>query len=104
MRLFCNLQIFLVHVDRQVSGGVFQTVAGNVTVCKFRSSIIVTNLSEGAEAAPDMSPPRLPPERPPMVFTRGETMEPSTARPKVRTSRRSRPREAEEVASFPTQD
>ena len=40
---------------------------------------------------------------PPMVFTRGETMEPSSARPKVRISRRSRPREAEEVASFPTQ-
>ena len=51
--------------------------------------------SEGAEAAPDMSPPRLPPERPPMVFARGETMEPSTARPKVRISRRSRPREAD---------
>ena len=45
--------------------------------------------SEGAEAAPDMSPPRLPPERPPMVFVRGETMEPSTARPKVPISRRS---------------
>ena len=44
--------------------------------------------SEGAEAAPDTSPPRLPPERPPMVFTRGETMEPSNADPEVRTSRR----------------
>ena len=42
--------------------------------------------SEGAEAAPDTSPPRLPPERPPMVFTRGETMEPSNAGPEVRTS------------------
>ena len=42
--------------------------------------------SEGAEAAPDMSPPRLPPERPPMVFTRGETIEPSNAGPEVRTS------------------
>ena len=58
--------------------------------------------SEGAEAADDTSPPRLPPERPPMVFTKGETMEPSNARPKVRISRRSRPREAEEVASSPT--
>ena len=44
--------------------------------------------SEGAEAAPDTSPPRLPPERPPMVFTSGETMEPSNAGPEVRTSRR----------------
>ena len=42
--------------------------------------------SEGAEAAPDTSPPRLPPERPPMVFTRGETMEPSNAGLEVRTS------------------
>ena len=45
--------------------------------------------SEGAEAAPDTSPPRLPPERPPTVFTRGETLEPSTADPEVRTSCRS---------------
>ena len=37
---------------------------------------------------PDTSPPRPPPERPPMVFTRGETMEPSNAGPEVRTSRR----------------
>ena len=42
--------------------------------------------SEGAEAAPDTSPPRLPPERAPMVFMRGETMEPSNAGPEVRTS------------------
>ena len=48
------------------------------------SSRVLT--SEGAEAAPDTSPPRLPPERPPMVFTRGETMEPSNAGPEVRTS------------------
>ena len=41
-----------------------------------------------ARATPDTSPPRLPPERPPMVFTRGETMEPSNAGPEVRTSRR----------------
>ena len=48
------------------------------------SSRVLT--SEGAEAAPDTSPPRLPPEKPPMVFTRGETMEPSNAGPEVRTS------------------
>ena len=58
---------------------------------KARASSRATT-SEGAEAAPDMSPP-----------PRGETMEPSNARPKVRISRRSRPREAEEVASSPTQ-
>ena len=54
---------------------------------KARASSRATT-SEGAEAAPDTSPPRLPPERPPMVFTRGETMEPSNAGPEVRTSRR----------------
>ena len=43
---------------------------------------------ELSEAAPDTSLPRLPPERPPMVFARGETMEPSNAGPEVRTSRR----------------
>ena len=48
-------------------------------------------MSEGAEQTPDVSPPRLPPERPPTVFVRGETLEPSTARPKVRISRKSRP-------------
>ena len=42
--------------------------------------------SEGAEAAPDTSPPRLRPERPLVVFTRGETMLPSNAGPEVRTS------------------
>ena len=47
-------------------------------------------MSEGAEQTPDVSPPRLPPERPPTVFVRGETLEPSTARPKVRISRKSR--------------
>ena len=52
---------------------------------KARASSRATT-SEGAEAAPDTSPPRLPPERPPMVFTRGETMEPSNAGPEVRTS------------------
>ena len=48
-------------------------------------------LSEGAEQTPDVSPPRLQPERPPIVFLRGETLEPSTARTKVRISRKSRP-------------
>ena len=45
--------------------------------------------NEGAVIA-DVSPPRLPPERPPTAFVRSETLEPSTARPKVRISRRSR--------------
>ena len=43
-------------------------------------------MSEGAEQTPDVSPPRPPLERPPIVFVRGETLEPSTARPKVRKS------------------
>ena len=47
-------------------------------------------MSEGAEQTP-VSPPRPPPERPPIVFVRSETLEPSTARPKVRISRKSRP-------------
>ena len=47
--------------------------------------------SEGAEQTPDVSLPRLQLERPPMVFVRSETLEPSTARPKVRISRKSRP-------------
>ena len=38
-------------------------------------------MSEGVEQTPDASPPR-PLERPPIVFVRGETLEPSTARPK----------------------
>ena len=45
---------------------------------------------EGDVIAPDMSPPRIPPERPPVAFVRRETLEPSTARPKVRISRKSR--------------
>ena len=47
-------------------------------------------MSEGAEQTPNVSPPRPPPERPPTVCVRGETREPSTARPKVRISRKSR--------------
>ena len=35
-----------------------------------------------------VSPPRPPPEGPPVAFVRGETLEPSTARPKVRISRK----------------
>ena len=46
--------------------------------------------NEGAVIALDVSPLRLPPERPPIAFVRGETLEPSTARPKVRISRKSR--------------
>ena len=39
-------RFYLLHVDRQVSGGVFQTVARNVTVCKIRSSIIASNVRD----------------------------------------------------------
>ena len=48
-------------------------------------------MKEGVEQTPGVSPPRLQPERPPAVFLRGETLVPSTARPKVRISRKSRP-------------
>ena len=41
-----DLQIFLLHVDRQVSGGVFQTVVWNFTVCKIGSSIIVSSFRD----------------------------------------------------------
>ena len=34
------------HVDRQDPGGVFQTVAGNILVCKVGSSIMVSNLRD----------------------------------------------------------
>ena len=54
-----------------------------------------------ARGAPDVSPPRPPPERPPDVFVRGETLEPSTARPKVRISRKSRLGDAEETIVAP---
>ena len=40
-------------------------------------------------SAPDVSPPRLQPEGPPIAFVRGETLVPSTARPKVPISRKS---------------
>ena len=46
--------------------------------------------NEGTVMAPDVPPPSPPPERPPSAFARGETLEPSTARPKVRISRKSR--------------
>ena len=57
-------------------------------------------MSEGAEQTPDVSPPRLQPERPPMVFVRGETLEPSAARPKVRRSRKSRPQRRNDDSLF----
>ena len=37
-------EIFLFHVDHLVFGGVFQTVAGNILVCKVGSLIMVSNL------------------------------------------------------------
>ena len=48
-------------------------------------------MNEGVEQTSDVSPPRLQPESPPIVFLRGKTLEPSTARPKVRISQTSRP-------------
>ena len=45
--------------------------------------------NEGAVSAPDVSPPCLQPETPPIAFVRGETLAPSTARLKVRISRKS---------------
>ena len=44
-------------------------------------------MTNGAEQTPDVSLPRPPHERPPIVFVRDETLEPSNARPKVRISR-----------------
>ena len=45
--------------------------------------------TNGAVSAPDVSPPRLQPEGPPIAFVKGETLVPSTARPKVQISRES---------------
>ena len=39
-------------------------------------------MSEGVEQTPEVSPPRLQPERPPIVFLRGETLEPPDCSPK----------------------
>ena len=61
-------------------------------------------MNEGVEQTPDVPPPRPPLERPPIVFVRGETLEPSTARPKERISRKSRPRNAEEIIGDPPQE
>ena len=60
--------------------------------------------NEEAEQTPDVSLPRPPPERPPIVFERCETLEPSTARPKVRISRKSQPRNAEEIIGASAQE
>ena len=79
------LEPSMVYAFLMTKGG--QRIPQAKSKAKVRASSRATT-SEGAEAAPDTSPPRLPPERPPMVFTRGETMEPSKAGPEVRTSRR----------------
>ena len=79
------LEPSLAYAFLMIKGG--QRIPQAKSKAKARASSRATT-SEGAEAAPDTSPPRLPPERPPMVFTRGETMEPSNAGPEVRTSRR----------------
>ena len=79
------LEPSLAYAFLMTKGG--QRIPQAKSKAKARASSRATT-SEGAEAAPDTSPPRLPPERPPMVFTRGETMEPSYAGPEVRTSRR----------------
>ena len=74
----------MVYVFLMTKGG--QQVPQAKSKAKARArSRAMTN--EGAEQTPDVSPPRPPPERPPIVFVRGETLEPSTARPKVRISR-----------------
>ena len=77
------LEPSLAYAFLMTKGG--QRIPQAKSMAKARASSRATT-SEGAEAAPDTSPPRLPPERPPMVFTRGETMEPSNAGPEVRTS------------------
>ena len=79
------LEPSLAYAFLMTKGG--QQIPQAKSKAKARASSRATT-SEGAEAAPDTSPPRLPPERPPMVFTRGETMEPSHAGPEVRTPRR----------------
>ena len=79
------LEPSLAYAFLMTKGG--QRIPQAKSKAKARASSRATT-SEGAEAAPNTSPPRLPPERPPMVFTRGETMEPSNAGPEVRTSRR----------------
>ena len=76
------LEPSLAYAFLMTKGG--QRIAQAKSKAKARASSRATT-SEGAEAAPDTSPPRLP-ERPPMVFTRSETMEPSNAGPEVRTS------------------
>ena len=77
------LEPSLAYAFLMTKGG--QRIPQAKSKAKARASSRATT-SEGAEAAPDTSPPRLPPERPPMVFSRGETMEPSNAGPEVRTS------------------
>ena len=77
------LEPSLAYAFLMTKGG--QRIPQAKSMAKARANSRATT-SEGAEAAPDTSPPRLPPERPPMVFTRGETMEPSNAGPEVRTS------------------
>ena len=77
------LEPSLAYAFLMTKGG--QRIPQAKSKAKARASSRATT-SEGVEAAPDTSPPRLPPERPPMVFTRGETMEPSNAGPEVRTS------------------
>ena len=77
------LEPSLAYAFLMTKGG--QRIPQAKSKAKARASSRATT-SEGAEAAPDTSPPRLPPERPLVVFTRGETMEPSNAGPEVRTS------------------
>ena len=77
------LEPSLAYAFLMTKGG--QRIPQAKSKAKARASSRATT-SEGAEAAPDTSPPRHRPERPPMVFTRGETMEPSNAGPEVRTS------------------
>ena len=68
------LEQSLAYAFLMTKGG--QRVPQAKSKAKVRASSRATT-SEGAEAAPDTPPLRLPAERPPMVFTSGETMEPS---------------------------
>ena len=58
----------------------------------------------GQQETAEVSHPRPPPERPPIVFARGETLALSSARPKVRILQKSRPRNAEETIEDPAQE
>ena len=77
------LEPSMVYAFLMTKGG--QQVAQPKSKAKARARIREM-MNEGVEQTPDVSPPRLQPKRPPIMSLRGETLEPSTARPKVRIS------------------